>query len=256
MHAIAKTKASEFILQLEAQNPEDLNAIQDIFFQVDNKLVAGANNTLLRPGTSTFLHMSVLECCLTTLDKARQIALLNGAGSTLTAPQFNAALTWLRDTFRKKWMTNFDLRMQLVQKDNGELDLDESDEVDRKFNSEFTSFFCSLTGNMHFGLAMLRHGCSTAEAIKNVMAEYHKHKHLNKNEKLLAEERQEKQQLKAMEIKACFTQLKEQRAHDLVQELKDNPKKQFSGHEKRLLKDLQTGKLEEEMKKCKRAFRF
>jgi hypothetical protein len=106
---------------------------------------------------------------------------------SLTGMQFHAAWKWLKQMFREKWLHNDKLREQLVAKKTGSMSRQQKKAVNASFNDAYQAWFNLLTGNSHFGYAILHHGSSSPTELNNLIAAYQKYIDSSKHSKQLEE---------------------------------------------------------------------
>ena len=71
-------------------------------------------------------------------------------------------------------MLNDGLQQQLADKEAGIMNRQQKKAFNTAFNGAYKSWFHLLTGNSHFGRAILRHGYTSPAALSNLLAEYQK----------------------------------------------------------------------------------
>ena len=185
------SRAETFLRRLDAAEDDTLiDTLADLMFSefAEKQHHVEVDGLPLTAASSHSRRLDALDCCLSTLRDARKHALSSGgrhpAGTateaadnapSLTDSQFEEAWTWLKQEFRNKWMTNQDIRQQLLDKDANLLNRKEKSAANKSFLGAFRCFFKSLTGNVHVGRAILRHGFDSPAEMKCLLAEYYKY---------------------------------------------------------------------------------
>ena len=85
-------------------------------------------------------RMRALNCCLTTLQHAREAAMTPNSDEMLSTKEYDTALRWLKQQFREKWMQNGNLHKKLVAMDHGKLTSAQKKEVKSELKNALMLF--------------------------------------------------------------------------------------------------------------------